>query len=664
MDRARSLSSIVPTTANETARTVDVVIATEAPVMMMDFSRWELVDEILLMSGLRMSEIRQGKLPLLDTHQRGTAKNVLGSTTNLRIEGDKLVGTRNYSEVSAPEFRKTIEGHLDQASVGYRVFACTYIEPGQTAIVNGKTFSAPANRALKIATDWLAVEDSLCPIGADPASGVRSMFSFEQKPTPTSTQEKRIMNKYLEFLTRHGYTGTTDDQARAYFAANPELMDKYAAEQVAKATAPAPVTPEAARAAGAADERARQDGIRALCVKFGCEDQIAACIADGRSVDKTQTHVSEIMLARQQAAQPGNVGTVTVVVAEADKVRAAMSDALSLRAGHKIEKPAPGADELRGFTMMEMGREVLRRNGGNARGTPQEIAQRALSTSDFPFALANTANKSMNVAFATAEETFKEWCGSGEVSDFKDQTLINLSETDNLDQIAEGESYKYSSRTEAKEAFRVYKYGKLFALTWESIVNDDWGVLTDIPAMHGQACSRLEGDVAYAVLTANANMGDGAPLFHGTHGNYSAAAAAISAVTLATGIKSMKLQKDAGGKRRLNIRPVFVLAPVTVEGAAESYFGSIYLNATMQANPYAGSYFKRIYDARLDDASVANWYLAGPKGQTVNVYRMRGNTAPYLESKQGFEVDGLTFKVRHVVGAKAVSWKALWYNAA
>jgi hypothetical protein len=629
----RAAISQAPTTANEDIRTVDVVLATEAPVMIFDGARWEVVDEVLTMAGLRLSEIRQGKLPLLDSHQRYTAKNVLGSTTNLRIEGDKLVGTRHYSEVCQAEFRKTVEGHLDQASVGYRVYACTYIEPGQSAVINGKTYSAPANRALKLVTDWIALEDSACPIGADPESGVRSLMTITaNKTTPTNTEKERTMEN----------TATPP-------AATP------------------PAVPDVAgiRAAAIAEERSRQEGIRSMCTKLECNDKAEELVSKGLTIDEAQRQIVEIVLARAAAASTPKAGVgVVVTTDERDKVRAAMSDALSMRCGHTVDKPAAGADELRGFTMLDMGREILRRSGQSYSGNAMEIAKRALSTSDLPLILANAANKSLNVAFNTATETYKTWCGEGEVSDFKENTLVRISETDDLLQVKEGEGYKYSSRSDAKETFRVYKYGRLFAYTWESMVNDDLAALNDIPAQHGEACLRLEGDIAYAVLTANAAMGDGTALFHANHGNVSGGAGAIAQTTLAAGIKAMKLQKDIGGKRRLNIRPVFVIGPATIEGAAEVFFGSTLLSSNMQTNPYSGSYFTRVYDARLDDTSTSDWYLAGPKGQTVKVFYLRGNRAPYLESQMGFGTDGIEFKVRHVVGAKAVDWKALFKNTA
>ncbi len=136
----------------------------------------------------------------------------------------------------------------------------------------------------------------------------------------------------------------------------------------------------------------------------------------------------------------------------------------------------------------------------------------------------------------------------------------------------------------------------------------------------------------------------------------------------------MGMQKDIGGKRRLNIRPRFFLAPRTIEGSSEVFFKSMQYAgeaaagtpdeayATTRANPYAGSYFTRVYEARLDDDSTAKWYLAGPKGRTVKVYFLNGVQKPYMETRQGWTVDGVEYKVRIDAAAKAVDWRGLLEN--
>ena len=80
-------------------------------------------------------------------------------------------------------------------------------------------------------------------------------------------------------------------------------------------------------------------------------------------------------------------------------------------------------------------------------------------------------------------------------------------------------------------------------------------------------------------------------------------------------------------------------------------------------NPYAGSYFTRVYEARLDDADSNAWYLAARKGKTVNVFFLDGKQTPYLETQQGWTVDGVEYKVRIDCNAKALDWRGLVKNA-
>ena len=82
-----------------------------------------------------------------------------------------------------------------------------------------------------------------------------------------------------------------------------------------------------------------------------------------------------------------------------------------------------------------------------------------------------------------------------------------------------------------------------------------------------------------------------------------------------------------------------------------------------QINPYAGNYFTRIYDPRLDLDSAAAWYLAGPKGKTVTLFFLNGNQKPFLETREGFDVDAIEYKVRIDVAGKAVDYRALYKNA-
>jgi hypothetical protein len=350
-----------------------------------------------------------------------------------------------------------------------------------------------------------------------------------------------------------------------------------------------------------------------------------------------------------------------------DRFRAAAGESLLIRAG-LTQGNVHGGRDLASLSLRELARECLVRAGIKVPGNSMEMIGRSLTTSDFPKILANTANKALMSGWESAEETWNQWCGVGQVSDFSPHSMVRAGEMDDLQEIPEGVEYKYSSFTEAQEQYQIATFGRIVPISRQSIINDDVGALTDALAKRGEAASRKIGDVVYAVLTANPAMGDSVDLFHNDHGNL-LPAAEVGVESLGSAIAAMKLQKDLDGKRRLNVRPRFFLAPVTLEGDSEQFFtstGLTYTGSTDAAkapsNPYTGNYFTRVYEPRLDDDSTTAWYLAGPKGKTVVVFFLNGIRAPYLESKEGWTVDGVEYKVRIDVGAKAVDWRAMAKN--
>ena len=438
-------------------------------------------------------------------------------------------------------------------------------------------------------------------------------------------------------------------------------------------TTQTPVDLDAIRAEATRDENRRLTEIDAMCVRFEIAgEKRAELVKPAVSVDAARKAIMDIICERSAANTPGartatqtdQHRSVEMGADERDKFRSAAEDSLLIRSGNAPEKSAVGASDLAGFSMRELAREALRISGRSTGGDAREMVGRALTTSDFPLILANIANKSLFAGYAAAAETWQQWCGVGSVSDFKTNTIVRAGETADLDQIREDDEYKYGSRTEAQEQFNIATYGKLFAISRQTIINDDLSALTDIPASHGEAAGRKIGDLAYAVLTANAAMGDGTALFHANHGNLGTNGV-IGSTTFAEAFKLMLLQKDIGGKRRLNIKPQFLIIPPSLSFAAETFIKTqlIGTQATPnQPNIYAGT-VQIVSEARLYDDSATSWYLAGDKGKTVNLFFLNGSQAPFMETKQGWDVDGVEYKVRIDAGAKAVDWKSLLKNA-
>lgn len=647
-----------PASLDEQTRSVEIVAATEAPVTIYDWELGGRVSEILLMSGMRPVD----NVRLLDSHNRWDTSSVLGTVKDFRVEGDRLLARAYYSSVEEADkaYTKTREGHLTDYSVGYRVNAYLRVMEGETAQHDGRDFTGPC----LVATDWELKEVSTCPIGADESAKARALAAHNK--------EDHQMDKRLRKLL-----GLPEDATEEQVLAEIEKRNLTLAEMQARAAdpAPKPETAKPAKGESAEDaarkavetERLRVSEIDALCAQHGCEGLRAQLVSEGTSVADAQRKVLAAIAERgKQGEQPGF--RVEAGPAERDKFRAAATDSLFLRGGLVIVgQPAPGADDLRSMGLRELARECLVRAGQPVSGNILDIVGRALTTSDLPNILANVASKSLLEGWDAANETWSQWCAEGSLPDFKAATLARAGEADDLDEVKEGAEYEYGSLDDTKETVQLTTYGKLFAITRQAIINDDLGQITEVPSKMGEAAARKIGDLPYAVLIANSAMGDNTALFHTDHGNLASSAAAIDVTPLNVAFKSMAIQTDLSGKRRLNIRPTFLLAPVSIMGAAEQFFKTDKIggvsNKPNLANIYAGDVLTRIYEARLDDGSVTAWFLAGPKGKTVKVFFLNGQNRPYMESRQGWSVDGTEFKVRIDGVAKALDYRGLFKNA-
>lgn len=150
-------------------------LTTEQPAVVFDWDRWDFVDEILLMDGLILPSIRQ--VPLLDSHNRATVDELLGSVTDFvrsvaanfaAIDGLVRFAADDKSQRTR---QKVLDGHITDGSIGYRVHKSIWIPEGTEATVKGRTFAGP----VKVSHEWSLKEFSITPIGADTLAKVRSL---------------------------------------------------------------------------------------------------------------------------------------------------------------------------------------------------------------------------------------------------------------------------------------------------------------------------------------------------------------------------------------------------------------------------------------------------------------------------------------------------------
>lgn len=239
-----------------------------------------------------------------------------------------------------------------------------------------------------------------------------------------------------------------------------------------------------------------------------------------------------------------------------------------------------------------------------------------------------------------------------------------LGEAPQLQKVLEGAEFTRGTIGEGKEEYGLATYGRVFAITRQAIVNDDMDAFSRVPSLFGRSARDLESDLVWLQVTANGNMGDGVALFHATHGNLAGTGAVISVATLGAARAAMRAQKGVDKKQFINVTPKYLVVPVALETTAEQFVSSNLLaSASGSVNPFAGK-FQVVAEPRLDASSAISWYLAADPAQVdvVEYAYLDGQDGPMLESRVGFDVDGLEIKCRHDFAAKVIDFRGLYKN--
>lgn len=344
--------------------------------------------------------------------------------------------------------------------------------------------------------------------------------------------------------------------------------------------------------------------------------------------------------------------------------KAAAADVLLMRAGIRIEEPHPAARDLQRLSIVAMAERVLSMTGKSTRDlSKSEIVALSMSTSDFPSLLSAVSGKALRKGYESTPATFAGWTGEREVQDFKTQTLVALSEAPALLKVGEGAEYKFGKFDDSASTFKLESFGRVVNITRQALVNDDLSAFTQVPQAFGAAARRLEADAVYGVLTSTANLSDGFPLFHASHGNV-AGAAALSVATLGVARAGMRMQKGIQGLGYVDPQPRYLIVPATMETEAEQLLASLVdpskSNDTPSVEWIRG--LRLASDPRLDPVSTTTWYLAADPMQMDGIVRayLAGEPRPYIEEKAEFMRDVMSLKTRLDLATGVIDYRGLY----
>lgn len=599
-------------------RTVELSFSSEEP-----YERWFGTEILCHDDGcINLDRFNNGLGTVLFNHDRDA---VVGHIENVWIEDNRGKAIVRFDEDDESEkiYQKVLKGTLQGVSVGYSISRYEELIDSDSKSSNGR-FTGPAY----VITDWEPLEISIVSVPADPSVGVgRSVDDNEEEPMKGDAKAKgteQNVPQVVPEVPESGVKGFNADDAKKLIAA----------------------------------ERERVSTITSLCRDFEV-DGVDEFIKSGKSVAEVREVVMDALRERNKPV------SIKVGEADSDKFRMAMQDALMMSAGISVANPAPGANELRSMSLMELARESLVREGLTANYADRlELAREAInSTSTFPIALSNVANKSLVQGYETAPATFDAWTGKGSNRDFKPAKRILLSEAAELKLVPEGGQFKDSQMSEAGTNVSVLTFGRTFSLTRQAIINDDLGVFNDISSKFGRAAKNKINNMVYDLLSGNTVLEDGKALFDADRKNLATAGSELSVVSLAAGVAAMRRQKHIGENRNLNISPTYLIVPPELEALAYQVVKSVVDPARSNdtVNPFSGR-FTIVVDAALTDPHA--WYLASRPTdvQTIEVTYLNGVETPRLETQTGFKVDGIEYKVAIDCNATAIDFRGLYKN--
>ena len=673
-------ASFQPQTINEDERTIEVTWTTGATARRQALFG-ESFDEELVVSerAVKLDRLNNGA-PLLDSHRSNRLSDQIGVVERAWLtgrgasrQGRALVRFSERDEVQ-PIFQDIQAGIIRNLSTRYQIHAAQRIDRDDDVTL------------LRV-TEWEPVELSMVPVPVDAGAQVRSTAQGELYPCEIQ-RSMTMPKKAPEAAT--GAAPETEETVDVTTETAERATESERAE-TAPLTLSVPAAPEVDEAeiarrvqAGIAEQRQRANAISNACRSLNFDQTVEReMIESDVPMADALAALMERAVKRDEAERIARTSPLPRFEAgdqDEDETRAiSMRSALLHRSNPDKFERERNAIDYQGMTLIDMARDCLENAGIRTRGMPRgDIAGKALTpgygvragglhhTTDFPSVLADVANKSLRRAYDESPRTFVPFTRRATAPDFKSINRPQLGEAPSLVKTNEHGEFRRGTIGDSKEVYALATYGRIFGITREAIINDDLNAFTRLPALFGDAAARMESDVVWMVMTANENMGDGIPLFHANHGNLAASGGAISVATVGAGREAMRTQRGLDGEAIINIQPAFLIVPAALETVAEQFLSDL-LYAPAQ-DVVIPTRLKRslepLVEPRLDADSQTAWYLSASPGQidTIEYAFLEGEEGVNMETRMGFDIDGMELRAREDFAAKALDWRGLYKN--
>lgn len=631
-------------TWDESARTVDLIIATDAPLLRTDYSGdcWE--EQLACApNNVIISRANSGRMSITIDHDdvAGESDTVVGLVVENSVRFEQVDGANGV--IVTARINRPIDG-----DAGYNRFITLFERgflPNVSVWPNAHHVTIAERQGLPdlvTATLWEPMSASFVATPADANCAARSFSAIAENPPIVQQviESRQAQEPPMEIVQVPAVVEFGDDQRIAI----------------------------AVR--------------RASALKLPTDELIAATVGAKSEAEATEK-VVEFLAARSEKS-PARHGNIEVGTSAKEHAIANTIAGIAVRAGQQVGMTKPqsrDAECVREFaeiqsrgaanshlTAIQQVRRMLVQNGDSRANDAgdQEIARGMLglpggyqpragtiTTSDLASLAANLATKTLVPMLREQFFPFEKYCRSIAVKDYKLQYPVTFDGIGNLISMPENGAYQETTLSDSKESFKVSKKGLKVSISDVMLMADDLGALRETPTKLMQAASRTRVADFFAFLLANANLSDGNALFSAAHSNVITPYAAAD-TTAAIDAARVILASQVGKKGEiLELSPWSIMVGQDVLTGAQRATGRAYAPVTVAtAVPeWAGNL---LVDGAVQLSGGTTWYMFADPGQfpllTFATLQNATQNGMLLKSRVNFDTDSFEITLADAYG--------------
>lgn len=576
-------------------------------------------DVVVDLAGMKTSDV----VPILYSHSTYSINDIIGQTD--KVKSDKTL-TATGSVMGSGDTVDSMmilakNGYKFQLSIGNTPLKTREIPDNESVDVNGQTLQGP----FTLVVESILNEISILPLGADKTTRAAIAAQHAEKDNTMLTENK---------------TAPTAEDIRAAAVAEESRIQEV--RNIAKDH------PE----------------ISASAVKDGWDKTKTEIAVKDATIRAQAAEIAANKLQQERPNMPNiNAGTKPEMTAAA--IEAATAIRAGLRNVDKVysQDTLDAASTIKINSMTDLVRVCLAASGKTLSATrhdTKDFLQAAFSTAAISNVLSNVANKFIRQGFGTVEETWRQVSNVRSVVDFKANTGIRLVMSNLLQALAPTGEIQHGELSDETRSIQADTKALMIAISRKDIINDDLGVLTEVPVKLGFAAARtLNTDfwAAFAAALATAFPTDD------SLGNYHAVALSLANLALAEQ-KFMALTDSDGN-------PIGADASVLLVGSSNSVLArEIFMSTNLiggtskstGGNPFLGRY----NPAATRYISGSGWALvANPMAiPMMEVAFLNGRQEPFVETADtDFNTLGIQMRCWYDYGVAFAEPKAAVYSA-